>query len=174
MSRSLSTTYVMRFAKELTRRDDESSRLNRMIASAVEELGNDVENVDVSKVITLKDKHLLIAVDSDEIGGHPELYNWLRRLYAEKERTGEDPLSGSTGALLLNSDGPLYTKRIAQYTIFHMNRLGCRFIGHPLVEAVDALQNFKTWKKVVDISLEDLLSAKCRELGKRLSDYQKF
>jgi len=162
----------MRFAKELTRRDDESSRLNRMIASAVEELGNDVENVDVSKVITLKDKHLLIAVDSDEIGGHPELYNWLRRLYAEKERTGEDPLSGSTGALLLNSDGPLYTKRIAQYTIFHMNRLGCRFIGHPLVEAVDALQNFKTWKKVVDISLEDLLSAKCRELGKRLSDYK--
>ena len=165
-----STAYVLRFAD--TPIQGEELRIDRMIKAGVQDLRPDVDYCDVDKVTVLKDKKILVAIDVDEIGGQASLYTWLRRLTHFKKETGENPLEGSTACLLVNSDGPYYTKRIGQYVIFHMNRLGCRFIGHPMVEAVDQLQNFKTWKKVVDISLDMLLRAKCKEVTMRLVNYK--
>ncbi len=164
MSSLGATTFILKFG--------ENQRLDKMIQSATTDLSPNIEWVDVDTVTVLKDKRLLLCIDSDDIGGQPDLYNWLRRLYKLESNGEKAPLKGSTAAMLINSDGPLYTKRIAQYVAFHLNRLGCRFIGHPLIEAVDQLQNFKTWKKVVDIPLESLLEAKCRELGGRLVDFK--
>jgi len=164
MSSLDSTIQILRFG--------DSKRLDTMIHAAITDLEPNVEYPDTKKVAQLKHKRIIVAIDSDEIGGQPELYSWLRRLYNFKKQDIESPLEGSLAVVLVNSDGPLYTKRLAQYTIFHMNRLGCRFIGHPLVEAVDQLQNFETWKKVVNISLEDLLQAKCREQGARLLEFK--
>lgn len=166
-----STAYVLRFA-ENPAQTDVALRIDRMIDAGVRDLIPDVEFCDVEKVSILKDKKIVVAIDVDEIGGQAQLYAWLRRLTKIHKETGVGPLDGSTACILVNSDGPYYTKRIAQYVIFHMNRLGCRIIGHPIVEAVDQLQNFKTWKKVVDISLEMLLEAKCKELVMRLVNFK--
>ncbi len=171
MSSLGATTYVLRYA-DRTRDEVSPLRIDCMIDAAVIDITPNVEYYDANKVVSLKDKKIIVAIDADEIGGQEQLYRWLRRLMEYKKETGSDPLEGSTACLLVNSDGPYYTKRLAQYTIFHMNRLGCRFIGHPMVEAVDKLQNFKTWKKVVSIDLDKLLEAKCRELGSRLTTFK--
>jgi len=165
------TAYVLRFAEGEVN-SQSPIRIDRMIQASIQDLQPEVEMCDVEKVGVLKDKKIILAIDVDEIGGQAQLYTWLRRLTHIKKETGNNPLAGSTACLLVNSDGPYYTKRVAQYVIFHMNRLGCRFMGHPVVEAVDQLQNFKTWKKVVDISLEMLLAAKCKELVVRLVNFR--
>ena len=171
MSSMGATTYVLRFA-DRPASDVNSLRIDDMIEAAILDVVPNVEYCDVDNVVSLKDKRIIVAIDADEIGGQEQLYKWLRRLIQYRNEHGEDPLSGSTACLLVNSDGPYYTKRLAQYAIFHMNRFGCRFLGHPLVEAVDELQNFKTWKKVVNIELDKLLEAKCRELGSRLTMFK--
>ena len=171
MSSLGATVHVLRFSSQPVNTEN-PVRIDRMIKAAVKDIEPNVEWWSVNKVDSLKDKRLIVAIDADEIGGQKDLYDWLRRLSQINLREGSLPLSGSTACVLVNSDGPYYTKRLAQYAIFHMNRFGCRFLGHPLVEAVDDLQNFKTWKKVVDIPLENLLEAKCRELGTRLRDFR--
>lgn len=171
MSSLGATTYVLRFADRPVQ-GEKPLRIDDMINAAITDAVPNVEYCDVDRLTALKDKRIIVAIDADEIGGQAELYMWLRRLNKYKQEHGEDPLEGSTACVLVNSDGPYYTKRLAQYAIFHMNRYGCRFVGHPLVEAVDQLQNFKTWKKVVDIPLDKLLEAKCRELGSRLTMFK--
>ncbi len=160
--------HILRFQSE---KKMQSARLDTMIASArskmkaSEIVGNKID------VIKTRGK-LLLAVDCDEIGGNEALYKWVRNLTRVYDQLSELPLMGCTAAILINSDGPFYTKRLAQYIMFHLNRLGCRFIGHPVVEAVDALQNFKTWQKVVDKSLEDILKGKAKHLGMRLDTFE--
>lgn len=171
MSSLGATVHVLRFSSRPVS-PGKSLRIDRMIEAAVKGLEPNVVRCDVSKMNGLKNKRIIVAIDADEIGGQKELYDWLRRLSQDYQASGCPPLSGSTACVLVNSDGPYYTKRLAQYAIFHMNRFGCRFLGHPLVEAVADLQNFKTWKKVVDIPLEKLLEAKCSELGVRLRDFK--
>lgn len=172
MSNETKNISILRFDKPAMEAEDMSSRLNRMIRDAVGSASYEDQLISPDNSSDVSGKRLLVAVDSDEIGGHPELYKWLRMLYKYKRESGKNPLEGTTAGILVNSDSPLYTKRLAQYAIFHMNRLGCRFIGHPLVEAVDNLQNFMTWKKVVDASLESILESKCQDLGKRLTEFK--
>ncbi len=136
-----------------------------MIQAAVSGLPH--ESVHTSHVDNWKSKRLLIAVDVDIIGGNAPLYKWLRSLYTQ----GDQPLHGAVAAILVNSTSALYTKRVAQYTLYHLNRLGCRVIGHPLVEATGQLENFLTWQKTMDLSLEDICMKMCGELGQRLQAY---
>lgn len=171
MSSLGATVHVLRFSSRPAN-SESPLRIDRMIKAAIKDLEPNVEWCDVNKLGGLKNKRIIVAVDADEIGGQKELYDWLRCLSQKVQGGEKSPLGGSTACILVNSDGPYYTKRLAQYAIFHMNRFGCRFLGHPLVEAVDDLQNFKTWKKVLDIPLESLLHAKCSELGLRLRDFK--
>jgi multimeric flavodoxin WrbA len=92
------------------------------------------------------------------------MINLFAKLYAEDK----DYLSGSVGGVLVHSHTELRTKRAAQDLIFMANNLGCTFIGHPLVEATNSLNNFLTWQKTINLTLEKICLKMCRNLSKRL------
>ena len=84
----------------------------------------------------------------------------------------KDAFQGSTAALLIHSSSELGTKRAAQDIIFMANKLGCNFIGHPLVEATANLKNFLTWQKSTQRPLEEICLILSAKLGKRLAEYK--
>lgn len=140
-------------------------RLSDMVAAATADC--DSVELDPFTENQWKGKRLLVAVEVDPIGGNDQLYQWLRSLYAK----GRMPLFGSIVGIVVNSQTALYTKRVAQYALFHLNRLGSRAIGHPLVEATAELENFQTWQKAVQKPLHEICMGICKQLGNRLRDF---
>ncbi len=159
---------VLKFPAQM---DGDNERLNDMVAAASGAAGS-YRHIDVNAETAVSKGKLLLAVECDEIGGNEGVYRWLRSLIDLYSKTKRLPLMGCTAAVLVDSKNRYYTKRLAQYLIFHMNRLGCRFIGQPVVEAVDRLQNFKTWQKVVDKPLHEILMEKSAILGERLAKFE--
>jgi len=113
----------------------------------------------------LRNKKIIFAVELDECGFNIPLFEMLQKL---KER-GDDSLSGSRAVIIIQSPDELYTKSTAQKIIFLTNRMGCRFPGHPLVEATYNLGNFLTWQKTFKLTLREIYEKQTRELVKKLT-----
>lgn len=83
-------------------------------------------------------KHLaLFAIDLGEYGVNLEytrLLGWLR--------SHPKSLEGWTGGVTADADSDLYTKSAARELVFTANRVGCAFVGRPLVEGTKTLSNF--------------------------------
>lgn len=144
-------------------------RVSKELMSMVEAAALDVEIsyiTDAKKIPDLKDKVILFAAELNAAGTNIPMLEIISTLY---ER-GTDALSGSSGAVLIKSPTELYTKSASQNIIFLANNLGCRFMGHPVVEAIEGLKNLRTWQKQLDIPLEDICLELCRKLGRRLQE----
>lgn len=140
-----------------------SSELSIMINSA---LGDNKATFikDSYELIDLKYKKIIVALELNSAGYCFPVGEILSKLF----QSDTNALKGSNAALLIHSSSELYTKSAAQDIIFLMNQLGCRFIGHPVVEATASLSNFLTWQKTLKINLMDICAMMCRQLGKRL------
>ena len=112
----------------------------------------------------LKNKKIVFAVELDECGLNISLFTMLLRL---KER-GDDALSGSNAVIIIQSPSELFTKSAAQKIIFIANQIGCRFPGHPVVEATYNLNNFLTWKKIYNRPLPEIYKKQSKELVRKL------
>lgn len=113
----------------------------------------------------------LFVIELDEIGENRCANDYLREqlsLYREK---GTCNLSTSIAALIVVSGSECFTKSYARKFIFLANVMGCEFIGHPLVERVKDLNNFKTWAKVIDKPLNEIEHIQIERLVQRLADY---
>jgi multimeric flavodoxin WrbA len=140
-----------------------SPRLSTMINASTNSLPTKIINISGS-LPDLRNKKLLFAVDLSNVGVNIPILKFL----SELSDNSSDPLSGSTAALLITSPNELHTKNAAQTLIFLANQLGCRFIGHPLVEATHSLDNLLTWQKSLNMPVGDILIELCSRLGKRL------
>jgi multimeric flavodoxin WrbA len=144
-----------------------SPRLIAMTKAATENIP--VEIIRTSKTMpNLREKKILFALDLNEAGYNVSFVEMLSRMCESKE----DCFSDSTAAFLITSKSDLHVKYTAQSISLLTNQLGCRFIGHPLVEASHDLFNLMTWKKSIDLPLEDILLELCRRNGKRLANYR--
>jgi len=112
----------------------------------------------------LRHQRLLFVMDLDETGVCVPMLELLRRL----RQISPQRLLGATGALLINSSSPHFTKSAASHLIFNANQLGCAFIGHPLVDATEELKNLLTWQKTQPLPLEEILLNLSGEMGNRL------
>ncbi|SCY51550.1 flavodoxin family protein [Alkaliphilus peptidifermentans] len=140
-----------------------SSQLKDMVKAATGDLSYClIENH--HELPDLKNKKVLFAVEVDAAGVNIPLFEILSSL-ATREAY---PLEGSTAAILVHSNGQLYTKSIAAHLVFVANQLGCSFIGQPLVEATDDLSNFLTWKKIINLPLREISLQISQQLGSRL------
>lgn len=110
---------------------------------------------------------LLFPIELDYIGMDFNMLNLIKEIY----ENNNNAFKGTSGILIVNSSTEFYTKRFSQYLIFLLNSFGCRFIGHPLIEANRSLLNFKTWQKTLKIPLKDICLLQSERLGKRFYDY---
>jgi multimeric flavodoxin WrbA len=115
----------------------------------------------------LKGKKLLFAAELDNIGYDLPLLSFLSFL----QDKGNNSLLNSTAIILVHSKNEFSTKRFTQDIIFISNAIGCSFLGHPMVEATGSLMNFSTWKKTLNLSLEEICTEMCLRLGNRLIAY---
>lgn len=148
-----------------------SSELKNMISvvrhSLEEAADTKVQIVKEADNLDFKNHKLIFAAELGDFGFDISMLQFFKLI---KSR-GTDALYGSVGALLVHSGSSLGTKRAAQDIIFLANNLGCRFIGHPMVEYTEGLKNFLTWQKVKDMSLEDICRHMCEKLAMRLLNY---
>jgi len=114
----------------------------------------------------LRDKKIIFAIELDECGFNIPLFEILLKL---KER-GDDTLSGSRAVIIIQSSSELFTKSTAQKIIFLTNQMGCRFPGHPVVEATYNLNNFLTWQKTFNLPLLEIYKKQSKELVKKLME----
>lgn len=112
-------------------------------------------------------KKLIVCAEISPAGFCIPLYEIITRL----QLRGDDSLEGSSAILLLHSSNELFTKHTAATLVFLLNRLGCRFPGHPAVEATNSLSNFETWRKIKDASLREICMELCSRLGDRFEEY---
>lgn len=120
-----------------------------------------------AELVNLQYEKLLFAMDLDETGVSVPMLKILKQL---KQRAPQS-LLGCTGALLVNSESPHFTKSAANHLIFNANQMGCAFMGHPMVEATEDLKNLLTWQKTLPLPLEEILLKLSSDLGDRLYDH---
>ncbi|MBA7542566.1 hypothetical protein ES705_34889 [subsurface metagenome] len=114
----------------------------------------------------LKNKKIIFAIELDECGFNIPLFKMLLKL---KER-GDNSLLGSRAVIIIQSSSELFTKSTTQKIIFLTNQMGCRFPGHPAVEATHNLNNFITWQKTFNQPLLEIYQEQTRELVKKLTE----
>jgi len=119
--------------------------------------------------LDLRNKKILFCLDLDITGHCIDLIRFLNNL---KSNSDENPLENSVGVLFVRSSEDIYTKRASQDLIAIANSLGCRFLGHSVVEAIKGLKNFETWQKTVDKSLEEIRDDICIKQVKRLLQFK--
>ena len=116
-----------------------------------------------------RNRKILFLAALNELGMDLDLQQHLLELV---RYYGHRALEGSAAVILVNGNGELYNKRFAQNVLFWANKMGCRFPGHGLVESVEGLQNFCTWQKTLDLSLEEIRNQQCEKLISRLVSYE--
>jgi len=112
----------------------------------------------------LKNKKIIFAIELDECGFNVPLLEILLKL----RKRGHDSLLGSRAVIVIQSSNELFTKNTAQKVIFLANQMGCRFPGHPVVEATYNLNNFLTRQKTFNLSLVEIYQKQSIELINKL------
>jgi len=116
--------------------------------------------------VDLQNRKIIFAIELDECGFNLPLFEMLLKL----KKRGDNVLLGSRAVIIIQSSSELFTKSTAQKMIFLTNQMGCRFPGHPVVEATHNLNNFLTWQKTYNLPLVEIYREQARELVKKLKD----
>jgi len=114
----------------------------------------------------LKDRRILFALSCDENGMEEETLRLLRRLRSEK-----DCLQGSIGSIIVDAEGELYTKQLAQDIVLAANLAGCLFPGKPLVEGTKSLYNHHIMASKRGLSWQNMYFTRIGELVSRLETF---
>ena len=92
----------------------------------------------------LKNKKIIFAFELDEYGFDIPSFKMLLKL----KESGDNFLLDSRAIIIIQSSNELFTKSTAQKIILFTSQIGCRFLGHPVVEATDNLNIFIPRKKL--------------------------
>ncbi|MFT9493909.1 flavodoxin family protein [Anaerosolibacter sp.] len=121
---------------------------------------------DAKEIPDLRNEKIIFAIELNGAGYNIALFEILSVLWDR----GMDALLGAQGVVMIHCEQELFTRSVAQNVIFTANQMGCRFQGHPLVEATGNLANLRTWQKTLHKSLEEVCLELCGRLGKALME----
>lgn len=142
-----------------------SQNLSRMLHS-IKEMEYQIHQ-SINELPNLTFKKLLFVIEVGPSG----LDIPMLELFEALHKRGPLPLEGSNAAILISSCNQLYTKSVATHITFLANKMGCRFIGHPIVEATEDLSNFLTWQKTLPLSLQEVSMLQAQQITERLLTY---
>ncbi len=144
----------------------ESARLDDTLAYALD--GVPHERVGCGDALErLSGARVLFALALSEHGLDAQVAALIAHL-----RRNPRAMEGSTGAMIVDGAGELYTKQTADMLAFAANLAGCRFPGKPLVEATASLDNWRVQAlRREETKLEAYRDA-ARELAKRLAGFE--
>lgn len=120
--------------------EKERKRLEEVLKFALEGLPAEIyEDMEIlaSDPGRFRGRRLLFAVPLGKDGinwGYYEILAWLRG--------GNQVLSGAVAGLLIDAESELYTKAAARELAVAANQAGCAFVGRPLVEGTESLDNY--------------------------------
>jgi len=112
---------------------------------------------------------LLFFIELDAIGENRKLNDFLR---TQMNRQVSPIFSGAHVALIVYSKSQLYTKTFIRKFIFLANQMGAEFIGHPAVEILGDLQNFRIRARAEKRSLLTVCEDQLDSLIDRLHGYR--
>lgn len=145
-----------------------SDEMAHMIQVSTEQLDVEV-TTQWSKNQIYKKRKILFCLDLDETGHCIDLIKFLNALKRADENM---PLEDSSAAVFVRSGTDLYTKRAAQELLSQVNLMGCRLMGHSVVEVVKDLKNFLTWQKTLPKSLPEIRDDLCIKQVRRLLHFK--
>lgn len=119
---------------------------------------------------SLQNKSILWAVELNEYGFNISMEEILQAICQK----GQGALKNSQGAIIVQSPVEFWTKYCANRIIFQTNQLGCRYMGHSVVEATKELVNFLTWQKHLNKSLLEIYTKNSHNLVTRLMQNNKI
>lgn len=143
------------------------SNLLRLMINAACDGRNQINITDAASLPDLTNKRLLLSVELNEAGYCIPILEIISQLY----KTSGNALAGTKAVLLVYSPNDFNTKSAAVDIIFQLNLLGCQFPGHPVVEAIGSLNNFKTWQKTMPMTLKAICLEQSAKLGDRLIEF---
>lgn len=127
-----------------------SERLNRVLIAALSgqeyiwlEQPEQFERWCAQPLAGRKGTAFLFALSLPAGGVSLAYARWLTALIAHP-----DCLEGCVGAVIVDGDSELFTKKMGRELIFIANSAGCSFPGKPLVEATGSLANFNILAQV--------------------------
>jgi multimeric flavodoxin WrbA len=147
------------------------SHMSEMLMQMIHAASSNSQVITITETMplpNLTNKKLLLAVDLNEAGYCIPIIEIISQIY----KKGCNALAGSKAALLIYSPNDFNTKSTASDMIFQLNLLGCQFPGHPVVEAVGSLNNFKTWQKTLPLSLTEICLEQCSKLEILLKEFK--
>ncbi len=97
--------------------------------------------------------HYMFVADLDIFGIDLSFSALIQRLMSDYP----SKFINSTGLLIVKSDNQWHTKTFSSWLMFNLNTLGCRFIGHPVIEMTKNLNNLNQWEKTTGLDRETLL-----------------
>lgn len=110
---------------------------------------------------------ILFATALDKWGTNLEMLRFITSAYEKNKNVFNDCVA----AFMVSSETDLYTKSFTAQVSFILNSMGAIIPGHPLTEAVANFANFKTWKKTMNLELEEICYAQCVRQRDRLMNF---
>jgi multimeric flavodoxin WrbA len=143
----------------------ETERLKETLAYALQGVAH--ERLESAAALPrLAGSRVLFALGLSEHGMDADVIQLIAAL-----RQMPELMRGSTGAILIDGAGELYTKQTADMLALAANLAGCRFPGKPLVEATGSLDNWNVQSLRRGVSLLGAYHQAARELVERLVSF---
>jgi len=139
-----------------------SARLDGVLDFSLKNIDHETINT-AEQLKHFSGKKLLFAIDLGDDGINFEYIKMLSKI-----RSNIDIFTGCTAGIIVNGNGPLYTKSVASELVLAANISGCAFLGRPLVEGTGSLENFKIQAKNAGCGLFDAYKLAAKELVSRL------
>ena len=141
-------------------------RAQARLSAALEYALQDAEYRFLPPDAPLQGRRVLFALATDDCGMDEATLRLLRRLRADAHA-----MDGSVGALLVDGEGELYTKQLAQETALAANLSGCAFFGKPLVEGTGSLYNQHILAAKAGKGLRETYFSRAGELARELDRF---
>lgn len=113
--------------------------------------------------LLLKNSKLLFVIHLKSFGVNPDI-DILTGILAAHYEKNQTIFQNSLGAILISSEGEDYTKQTASIFEYRLNNMGLRFVGRPIIEAPDKLQNFIGHAERSGKSLEENLFSEFQKM----------